>query len=45
MDTHKIMVTLPITETDEQRKARMAQGKPLPTYSFMVSGNVNGVKK
>ena len=38
--TEKILVTLPVTETPEQRKERVKQRKALPTYSFMVSGNV-----
>ena len=31
------LITIPITETTEQRKKREALGQPLPHYSFMVS--------
>jgi hypothetical protein len=34
----KVMVTLPITETEAERKARTKAGLPLPHYSYMVSG-------
>ena len=31
-----IIVTYPVTETDEQRKQRIKLGLPLKTYSFTV---------
>jgi|GEM_PF-6424627 len=31
-----ILVTYDITETDDERKARVKRGEPAATYSFMV---------
>jgi len=37
-----ILVTYPVTETDEQMKARIKAGKPAATYSFTVEGKYRG---
>ncbi len=37
-----IIVTYPVTETDEQMKARIKAGKPAATYSFTVEGKYRG---
>lgn len=43
MDTHKILVTYPMTESEKQTQKRIKAGLPLPHYSFTVSGNANGI--
>jgi hypothetical protein len=45
MDTHKIIVRYPCEESDDQRKERIKSGKPLPHYSFAISGNANGLTR
>jgi hypothetical protein len=37
-----ILVTYPVTETDDERKARIKSGKPAVTYSFTVTGRYRG---
>lgn len=32
-----ILVTLPCTETDAERKARIARGEALPHFSYMAT--------
>ncbi len=32
------LVTVPITETEDQRKARVKQGIPLPHFSYVAVG-------
>lgn len=39
--TGPIRVEYPCSETDAERKARIAAGLPAPTYAFMVSGYVD----
>jgi hypothetical protein len=43
MDTHNILVTYPVTESEAARKQREKLGQPMPHYSFTVSGNANGI--
>ena len=37
-----ILITYDVTESDEQRKARIKAGKPAATFSFTVEGYRNG---
>jgi hypothetical protein len=37
-----ILITYDVTESDDERKARIKAGKPAATYSFTVEGYRNG---
>lgn len=41
-DPSKILVTYDVTESADERKARVKAGKPAATYSFSISGGRRG---